>query len=80
MLAPGFTVRELPVKLTSLNNIEQLPDGRLFAGGYDGRFHFWPAIRMDGLEDRVDTFWPETSELSAGTGGEGWRALFGADG
>jgi hypothetical protein len=39
MLVPGFTVRELPVKLTSLNNIEYAPDGPLFAGGYDGRFH-----------------------------------------
>jgi hypothetical protein len=39
MLVPGFTVRELPVKLTSLNNIEYAADGRLFAGGYDGRFH-----------------------------------------
>ena len=34
MLVPGFTVRELPVKLTSLNNIEYAPDGRLFAGGF----------------------------------------------
>lgn len=39
MLVPGFTIRELPVSLTSLNNIEYAPDGRLFAGGYDGRFH-----------------------------------------
>eukprot|EP01035_Chromulina_nebulosa_P016512 gene16512-21869_t len=30
MLVPGFTIRELPVKLTSLNNLEYAPDGRLF--------------------------------------------------
>jgi putative heme-binding domain-containing protein len=61
MLVPGFTVRELPVKLTSLNNIEYAPDGRLFAGGYDGRFHVLRDTDGDGLEDRVDTFAPETT-------------------
>jgi len=61
MLVPGFVVRELPVKLTSLNNIEYAPDGRLFAGGYDGRFHLLRDTDGDGLEDRVDTFSPEPS-------------------
>jgi putative heme-binding domain-containing protein len=61
MLVPGFTVRELPVKLTSLNNIEYAADGRLFAGGYDGRFHALRDTDGDGLEDRVDTFSPEPS-------------------
>ena len=59
MLVPGFTVRELPVKLTSLNNIEYAPDGRLFAGGYDGRFHLLRDTDGDGLEDKLDTFSPE---------------------
>lgn len=61
MLVPGFTVRELPVKLTSLNNIEYAPDGRVFAGGYDGRFHLLRDTDGDGLEDKVDTFSPEAS-------------------
>ena len=61
MLVPGFTVRELPVKLTSLNNIEYAADGRLFAGGYDGRFHVLRDTDGDGLEDKVDTFSPEPS-------------------
>jgi putative heme-binding domain-containing protein len=56
MLVPGFTVRELPVRLTSLNNIEYAADGRLFAGGYDGRFHVLRDTDGDGLEDQVDTF------------------------
>ena len=56
MLVPGFTIRELPVKLTSLNNIEYAPDGRLFAGGYDGRYHVLRDTDGDGLEDKVDTF------------------------
>ena len=60
MLVPGFTVRELPVKLTNLVNIEYAPDGRLFAGGYDGRFHLLRDTDGDGLEDKVDTFQPES--------------------
>ena len=59
MLVPGFIVRELPVQLTSLNNIEYAPDGRLFAGGYDGRFHLLRDTDGDGLEDKVDTFEPK---------------------
>ena len=61
MLVPGFTVRELPIKLTSINNIEYAPDGRLFAAGYDGRFHLLRDTDGDGLEDKVDTFQPESS-------------------
>jgi putative heme-binding domain-containing protein len=56
MLVKGFTVHELPIQLTSLNNIEYAPDGRLFAGGYDGRFHLLRDTDGDGLEDKVDTF------------------------
>jgi len=59
MVVPGFTVKELPIKLTSLNNIEYSADGRLFAGGYDGRFHLLRDSDGDGLEDRVETFSPE---------------------
>jgi putative heme-binding domain-containing protein len=61
MLVPGFTVHELPVQLTSLNNIEYAPDGRLFAGGYDGRYHVLRDTDGDGLEDRVDTFHQQPS-------------------
>jgi hypothetical protein len=61
MLMHGFTVRELPLKLTSLNNVEYAPDGRLFAGGYDGRFHLLRDTNGDALEDKVDTFSPEPS-------------------
>jgi putative heme-binding domain-containing protein len=61
MLVPGFTVRELPVGLTNLNNVEYLPDGSLVAGGYDGRFHLLRDTDGDGLEDMVDTISPEAS-------------------
>jgi putative heme-binding domain-containing protein len=62
MLMPGFKVRELPLKLTNLNNIEYAADGRLFAGGYDGRFHLLRDTNGDGLEEKVDTFSTETNE------------------
>jgi putative heme-binding domain-containing protein len=61
MLVPGFTVRELPVTVTSLNDVEYAADGRLFAGGYDGRFHLLRDTDGDGLEDQVTTFFGETS-------------------
>lgn len=56
VLVPGFTVRELPVQLTNLNNIEYTPDGRLFAAGYDGRLHLLRDEDGDGLESSVVTF------------------------
>lgn len=62
MLVPGFTVEELPVKVTNLNNIEYAADGRLFAAGYDGRFHLLRDTNDDGLEDKLDTFSGETSD------------------
>ncbi|HET6406661.1 MAG TPA: c-type cytochrome, partial [Chthoniobacteraceae bacterium] len=61
MLVPGFQVRELPIAITSLNNVEYAADGRLFAGGYDGRFHLLRDTDGDGLEDQAVTFSPEES-------------------
>lgn len=61
LLLPGFTLRELPVKLTTLNNVEYAADGRLFAGGYDGRFHLLRDRDGDGLEEEVTTFSPTPS-------------------
>ncbi|MES2923516.1 MAG: c-type cytochrome [Verrucomicrobiota bacterium] len=62
MLVPGFRVDELKVETTNLNNIEYAPDGRLFAGGYDGRFHLLRDTDGDGIEDKLDTFSGETSD------------------
>lgn len=62
MFVPDFEVVEIPVRLTNLNNIEYALDGRLFAGGYDGRFHLLRDTDGDGIEDRVDTFSPEVSD------------------
>ncbi len=62
IFVPGFVVRRLPIKLTNLVNVEYADDGRLFAAGYDGRLHVLRDTDGDGLEDKVDTFQPKTSD------------------
>ncbi len=57
MLTPGFIVRELPVKLSNINNLRFTPDGRLTALGYDGRVHILRDSNGDGLEDEAFLFW-----------------------
>jgi putative heme-binding domain-containing protein len=69
MLLPGFTVRELPVKMTNLNNVEYAPDGRLFAVSYDGKVYILTDTDGDGLEDKVQSFYnPKATELRAPVG------------
>src|SRR3954470_8263951 len=69
MLVPGFTVRELPVQLTNLNNIEYALDGRLFAVGYDGRVHVLTDSDNDGLEDVSKVYYaPKQGEIRAPVG------------
>jgi putative heme-binding domain-containing protein len=62
MFLPGIEVRELPVTLTNLNNLEYTDDGRLFAGGYDGRLHLLRDTGADHLEHQVTTFSDRTSD------------------
>src|SRR5438094_5233160 len=57
MLVPGFTVQELPLHISNLNNLRFAPDGRLFALGYDGRIHILRDSDGDGLEDTDTLFW-----------------------
>jgi putative heme-binding domain-containing protein len=57
MLVPGFTVKELPVRISNVNNLRFTPDGRLTALGYDGRVHLLTDSDGDGLEDRDVLFW-----------------------
>ncbi len=57
MLVPGFIARELPVRLSNINNLRFTPDGRLSALGYDGRVHILRDTDGDGLEDEDSLFW-----------------------
>jgi putative heme-binding domain-containing protein len=60
MLVPGFTVHEMPVKISNINNVRYRPDGKLLALGYDGRLHLLTDTDGDGLEDKSEIFWDKT--------------------
>jgi putative heme-binding domain-containing protein len=59
MLAPGFTVEELPVKIGNLTNVRYRRDGKLVGQGYDGRIYLLSDTNGDGLEDKTDLFWDQ---------------------
>jgi putative heme-binding domain-containing protein len=68
MLVPGFTVRQLPIDLTNINNIEYRADGKLVALAYDGNVYLLSDTDGDGLEDRVEVFWDNKGRLRAPIG------------
>ena len=57
MLVPGFSVRELPLKLGNLTNIRYRHDGKLVALGYDGRVHLLTDTDRDGIPDKPEIWW-----------------------
>ncbi len=57
MLVPGFTVQELPVKLSNQNNLRFAPDGTLTSLGYDGKVWRLRDTNGDGLEDTAEPVW-----------------------
>ncbi|MGI8602854.1 MAG: ThuA domain-containing protein [Verrucomicrobiales bacterium] len=63
MLVPGFTVRELPVDLTNINNLLYRPDGKLVAVAYNGDILLLSDTNGDGLEDKADIFYPGKGKL-----------------
>src|SRR4051812_29760375 len=67
MLVPGFSVRELPVHISNINNLRFRPDGTLSALGYDGRVHLLRDKDGDGLEEEDALFW-EKPTLSVPVG------------
>jgi len=63
MFFPGFTVRELPVDLTNINNVLYRPDGTLVALGYNGNLWRLHDTNGDGLEDRAELIWDAKGSL-----------------
>ena len=68
MFVPGFTVRELPVDLTNLNNVKYRPDGTLVGLGYDGKVWLLRDTDNDGVEDQATQFWDNRSGLRSAIG------------
>lgn len=68
MLVPGFTVRQLPVELTNINNLRYRPDGKLVALAYSGDVYLLSDTDGDGLEERVEVFWANRGRLRAPIG------------
>src|SRR5262245_2500324 len=63
MLVPGFTVRELPVDLTNINNVRYRHDGKLVALAYNGNVFVLSDTDGDGLEDQAKLFFDGTKAL-----------------
>ncbi len=68
MFVPGFTVRELPLDLTNVNNVLYRPDGTLVALGYNGVIWHLRDTDGDGLEDRAAVFWDGKGALRSPIG------------
>jgi putative heme-binding domain-containing protein len=68
VLVPGFTVRQLPVDLTNINNVRYRSDGKLVALAYDGNVYLLSDSDGDGLEDKVELFWDNKGRVRAPIG------------
>jgi putative heme-binding domain-containing protein len=68
VLLPGFTVRELPLDLTNINNVLYRPDGTLVALAYNGVTYHLTDTNGDGLEDKASVFWDSKGALSSPIG------------
>jgi putative heme-binding domain-containing protein len=63
MFVPGFTVKELPVDLTNINNVRYRSDGKLVALAYEGNIYVLSDSDGDGLEDKAELFWENKGQL-----------------
>ncbi|HUR46948.1 MAG TPA: ThuA domain-containing protein [Candidatus Saccharimonadales bacterium] len=67
MFVPGFTTREIPLRLPNINCVKYRPDGKLMALAYNGHIYLLSDSNGDGLEDKAELFW-ETNSLRAPIG------------
>src|SRR5439155_4989512 len=67
-LVPGFTVRQLPVDLTNINNVKYRADGKLVALAYSGNIYLLSDTDGDGLEDKAELFWEGKGRLRGPVG------------
>lgn len=63
MLVPGFSVFELPVELTNINNLRYRSDGKLFALGYNGDVWLLSDHDVDGIEETAAKFFDSKGRL-----------------
>ncbi len=63
MLVPGFSVRELPLELTNINNVRYRHDGKLVALAYNGNIFVLSDTDGDGLEDQAKLFFDGAKAL-----------------
>ena len=63
MLQPGFSVREIPVELTNVNNVRFRGDGKLVTLGYNGDIHLLSDTDSDGIEDKAELFWKNEGSI-----------------
>ena len=63
VFVPGFTVRQLPLDLTNINNVRYRDDGKLVALAYDGNVYLLSDTDGDGVEDKADLFWDNQGRI-----------------
>ncbi|HWB09837.1 MAG TPA: ThuA domain-containing protein [Pirellulales bacterium] len=65
---PGFSVKEIPVELTNVNNVLYRDDGKLVALAYNGNIYLLSDSDGDGLEDKVELFWDNRGRIRSPIG------------
>lgn len=63
MLVPGFSVFELPVDLTNINNLRYRSDGKLYALGYNGDVWLLSDADGDGFEETATKYFDSRGGL-----------------
>lgn len=68
MFEPGFSVHEMKIDLTNINNVLYREDGVLVALAYDGKVYLLRDTDGDGLEDEAKLFWDNRGANTAPIG------------